>query len=215
VQHKDTRIQKHTDAVACQTCHIPSFARRVPTKAVWDWSKAGDASRKEDPHHYLKIKGEFKYEQDAKPEYGWFKNQVGRYLAGDQVQRGGVTKLNPPVGDIADKDAKIWPFKVHRGKQPYDRKHGYLVVPVTGGKGGYWSSFDWDRSAKMGEAFTGLTFSGQMGFAETEMVWPLSHMIAPADKALQCLECHGATGRMDFKALGYAGDPMQVGGRAR
>lgn len=215
VQHRDARIERHLDAVACQTCHIPSFARRVPTKATWDWSQAGDVGRHEDPHHYLKIKGAFTYEQDAVPTYGWFKNEVDRYLAGDPVVRGGVTRLNPPKGDIHDPAAKIWPFKVHRGKQPFDRKFGYLVVPVTGGKGGYWTSFNWDRSAKLGEAFTGLTFSGQLGFTETEMVWPLSHMVVPASQALKCMDCHGPQSRLDFKALGYAGDPMQVGGRAR
>lgn len=31
----------HTDKVACQTCHIPTFAREKPTKMWWDWSKAG------------------------------------------------------------------------------------------------------------------------------------------------------------------------------
>ena len=216
VQHKDARLERHTQAVACQTCHIPSFARKVPTKASWDWSKAGDASRTEDPHHYLKIKGEFTYQQEAIPEYGWFKNEVDRYLAGDPIVRGGVTRLNAPKGTIDDPAAKIWPFKIHRGKQPFDRKNGYLVVPVTGGKGGYWSSFNWQQSVKMGEAFTGLTFSGHLGFTDTEMAWPLSHMVAPARQALKCMDCHGVgSTRLDFKALGYAGDPMLVGGRTR
>lgn len=214
-QHKDARIEVHTKSLACQTCHIPAYARKVPTKATWDWSKAGDAGRKEDPHGYLKIKGEFTYEQDAKPEYGWFKNEVDRYLLGDPVVVGGVTRLNPPKGGIGDPEAKIWPMKVHRGKQPYDKVHKVLVVPTTSGKGGYWTTFDWERSVGMGAAHTGLSFSGKVGFAETEMVWPLSHMVAPANKALQCLECHANDGRMDFRALGYAGDPMRVGGRAR
>ncbi len=52
-----------------------------------------------------------------------------------------------------------------------------------------------------------------MGFADTEMYWPLSHKVAPKSKALRCLDCHGPDGRMDFKALGYPGDPALVGGR--
>ena len=39
--HADARINAHVASVACQTCHIPSFARKEPTKMRWDWSQAG------------------------------------------------------------------------------------------------------------------------------------------------------------------------------
>lgn len=45
------------------------------------------------------------------------------------------------------------------------------------------------------------------------MAWPLSHMVAPKDQALRCVDCHGPTGRLDFRALGYSGDPAETGGR--
>lgn len=211
--HSDARIDKHTSALACQTCHIPSFAQRVPTKMDWDWSKAGDSSRKEDPHHYLKIKGEFKYGQDLRPEYHWFNGQVDRYLQGDPIAAKGPTVLNPLHGDIGDPQARIWPFKVHRAKQPYDSVRKVLMVPVTGGDGGYWHEFNWDKAFRLSVTFTGQAYSGHYGFTETQMLWPLSHMVAPKEKALQCMDCHGPDGRMDFKALGYPGDPALSGGR--
>jgi hypothetical protein len=31
---------------------------------------------------------------------------------------------------------------------------------------------------------------------------------------LQCYDCHGENGRMDWEMLGYYGDPMEWGGRA-
>ncbi|WP_227842163.1 hypothetical protein [Vreelandella zhuhanensis] len=35
-----SRLNEHTRALACQTCHIPTFARGgVPTKMGWDWSR--------------------------------------------------------------------------------------------------------------------------------------------------------------------------------
>ncbi len=212
-QHRDARIEGHLRLVACQTCHIPTFAPSIPTKASWDWSKAGDASRKEDQHHYLKIKGEFVYEQDAVPEYRWFDLTVNRYLMGDRIDPAQVTALNPPRGDITEPAARIWPFKIHRAVQPYDAVNRYLFPPVTGGTGGYWTTFDWDTSFRLGEKASGLPYSGKYGFARTEMYWPLSHMVAPKEKALGCTECHGSTGRLDWKALGYAGDPIQTGGR--
>lgn len=213
-EHRDQRINAHLSTVACQTCHIPTFAPQIPTKATWDWSKAGDPTRKEDPHHYLKIKGEFTYEQDATPEYRWFNGTVGRYLIGDKIDPAQVTVLNPPQGDIQDRRARIWPFKVHHAKQPYDAGYDYLFPPVTGGSDdGYWSKFDWDLAFKLGAKASNIAYSGKYGFARTDMYWPLSHMVAPKEKALGCTDCHGETSRLDWKALGYAGDPMKTGGR--
>jgi octaheme c-type cytochrome (tetrathionate reductase family) len=213
-EHQDARINAHLGTVACQTCHIPTFAGKVPTKAFWDWSKAGDGSRKDDPHHYLKIKGEFVYEQDAVPEYRWFNGTVGRYLLGDKIDDPEKpTVLNPPLGGIEDGKARIWPFKVHRAKQPYDVGNRYLFPPVTGGKDGYWTNFDWDQAFRLGAKASNLEYSGRYGFARTEMYWPLSHMVAPKEKALSCTDCHGERSRFDWKALGYAGDPIKTGGR--
>ena len=45
------------------------------------------------------------------------------------------------------------------------------------------------------------------------MFWPLSHMVAPKERALQCTDCHGTGGRMDWPALGYEGDPHERGSR--
>jgi octaheme c-type cytochrome (tetrathionate reductase family) len=213
-EHEDARIDLHLATVACQTCHIPTFARKVPTKATWDWSKAGDASRRDDPHGYLRIKGEFLYEQDAVPEYRWFNGTVGRYLLGDRIEDPEKpTALNPPQGGIDDRGARIWPFKIHRAKQPYDAGNRYLFPPVTGGKGGYWTTFDWDQSFRLGSKASGLPYSGRHGFARTEMYWPLSHMVAPKEQALACTDCHGPRSRLDWRALGYEGDPIETGGR--
>lgn len=212
-EHQDERINGHLKALACQTCHVPSFAGKIPTKATWDWSKAGDPTRKEDPHSYLKIKGEFTYEQAAVPEYRWFNGTVGRYLLGDKIDPRQVTVLNPPNGDIKDPTARIWPFKVHRAKQPYDAKNDYLFPPRTGGKGGFWTTFEWDSAFRLGSESTGLPYSGKYGFAPTAMYWPLTHMVTPKDQALGCTDCHGDGTRLDWKALGYAGDPIKTGGR--
>jgi hypothetical protein len=54
----------------------------------------------------------------------------------------------------------------------------------------------------------GITYSGSYGFAPTEMWWKLNHMVSPKEEALTCLECHGDNSRMDWKELGFGGDPM-------
>jgi octaheme c-type cytochrome (tetrathionate reductase family) len=213
MKHADPRLEAHLASIACQTCHVPTYARRIPTKATWDWSKAGDASRKDDPHTYLRIKGEFTYEQDVVPEYRWFNLTASRYLLGDKLDPEGITAINLPQGGIADRKATIWPFKIHRAIQPVDLEHRHLLPPVTGGTDGYWTNFDWDNAFRLGSKASGLAYSGRFGFARTEMYWPITHMVAPREKALGCTDCHGERSRMDWKALGYAGDPIASGGR--
>jgi octaheme c-type cytochrome (tetrathionate reductase family) len=211
--HKDPRINSHLSAVACQTCHIPTFANRVPTKMDWDWSKAGDGTRPDDVHRYLKIKGEFIYDESVVPQYAWFNLTVDRYLVGDKMDPNETTALNPPRGNIHDRTAKIWPFKVHTAKQPYDKVNNYLLPPNTAGEGGFWTEFDWPKALATGAKTANLDFSGEYGFAATTMYWPLSHMVVPKDRALGCADCHGEHGRLDWNALGYSGDPIQTGGR--
>ncbi len=213
VPHEDERLNEHTDAVACQTCHIPSGAVKDPTKMFWDWSTAGQ-DLPEDHLTYLKIKGSFVYENDIKPTYQWYDETVDyRYLLGDKIDPSQPTLLNPPGGDISDPDSKIFPFKIHVAKQPFDTVNNVLIQPLTAGEGGFWTTFDWPSALKLGAERTGIDYSGEYGFAETWMWWPITHMVKPASEALQCAECHSDDGRLDWKALGYPGDPMVWGGR--
>jgi octaheme c-type cytochrome (tetrathionate reductase family) len=210
--HVDQRLNEHTATVACQTCHIPRMAIDAPTKMAWDWSTAGQ-DLPEDPHTYLKAKGSFTYAQDVRPEYDWYDGRAYRYLTGDKIDDPSqVVPINLPIGGPGDADAKIWPFKVHRGKQVYDKKYKHLLTPRTWGEGGFWNEFDWDKACRLGET-PEAPYSGEYGFVETVMYWPLSHMVQPKEKALQCNECHGPQGVMDFKALGFDGDPMFRGDR--
>ena len=211
--HDDDRIDAHAATVACQTCHIPAGAVREPTKINWDWSTAGRDDIVEDPHSYLRIKGSFVYESNFMPEYDWFNQTAQRYLIGDPIDPTQTTVLNPPSGGINDPTALIWPFKIHRALQVYDSVYNYLLQPQTAGEGGFWDTFDWPSALERGSETVTLDFSGEYGFAPTEMYWPLSHMVQPAERALQCYDCHGENGRMDWEALGYYGDPIRWGGR--
>ncbi len=213
--HGDERLDAHTASVACQTCHIPRMAIDAPTKTYWDWSEAGQGGRKEDPHEYLKIKGSFKYAQNIRPEYAWYNGRAYRYLTGQPIDPTRVVHINYPLGGPRDPEAKIWPFKVHRGKQIYDKVHQHLLAPRTAGPGGYWTEFDWDKACRIGAQETGIEYSGQYDWAETAMYWPLSHMVQAKEKALQCTDCHAEQGILNWKELGYDGDPAFHGDRRR
>ncbi len=77
--------------------------------------------------------------------------------------------------------------------------------------GGYWKHWDWNQALVVGMKAAGLDYSGQYGFAPTDMYWKVNHMVVPKAEALKCNDCHGKDGRLDWKALGYAGDPRSGG----
>lgn len=61
-----------------------------------------------------------------------------------------------------------------------------------------------------GFAAWGVDFSGEMGYIDSEMWWPITHMVAPAEQSLQCTDCHDPQGRLDFAALGYDDGEVQA-----
>ena len=206
--HEDIRLNAHTDRLACQSCHVPHMGADTGTKLSWDWSKAGQDLDITDEHVYLKIKGQFTWSRKHQPEYYWYNQTSLRYIVGDKIDPSKPTSINKPLGDRDDPSAKIWPFKVHRGKQPYDTVNNYFLIPNVHGDVGFWTKFDWPTALAMGSEVTGLPYSRQFDFASTEMYFPLSHMVTSLDQSLQCIDCHGEQGRIDWVALGYTGDPL-------
>ncbi len=192
----------HTDKVACQACHIPTVARVLPTKVWWDWSKAGKLKdgkpyNEEGPlgkHIYMSIKGEMKWAKNLVPEYMWFNGSIKTKTAKDMIDPGNVVNVGWPVGDRNDPNARIFPFKVHRGRQPYDTVNKTLLAPLLSGPHGYWTTFDWQDALTRGQKFLGLPYSGSFDFVETRYVFPSTHMVAPKDKALACIDCHRRPG---------------------
>ncbi|NOX18161.1 MAG: tetrathionate reductase family octaheme c-type cytochrome [Chlorobi bacterium] len=217
--HDKAILNKHTKTIACETCHIPEFAREEPTKMWWDWSKAGeDRTPKIDKYgkpDYHKKKGEFIWEANVIPDYEWYDGKTDYYRMGEKLDPNEPLVFNKLEGSITDPNSKITPFKAMRGKQPFDPVNNYLIIPHLFGKDGYWKTFDWKQASEIGMKAAGLKFSGEVGFIETKMYWPINHMVALADDALKCTECHGVTGkkRLDWKKLGYKEDPMKSGGR--
>ncbi len=210
-------LNKHDKTVACQTCHIPEYARGgIPTKMSWDWSQAGQLDENGKPltitdenGHviYSGLKGEFTLEENVVPEYIWFNGQVSYTLTSDKIDPNDVVGINHFMGDKTDQDARIWPVKRFTGIQPYDSVNNTLVVPHLFGKdeNAYWGNYDWDKAITAGMEYAGLKYSGEYDFVSTEMYWPITHMVAPASEALQCAECHTTEdSRLDYSALGYS-----------
>ncbi|MCW9046009.1 MAG: tetrathionate reductase family octaheme c-type cytochrome [Alphaproteobacteria bacterium] len=203
---KDEKLNDHTDRIACQTCHIPHFARGdYPSKMVWDWSTAGKMNDKGKPFStldqadneiYSSKKGDFVWQSNVVPEYRWFNGSVEYTLPTDKFDPSKPLEINRFKGSADDPNSLIWPIKLMRGKQPYDTVNKTLVTPHTTGKDGYWKTFDWQSAITKGMEIAELPYSGQYGFVATEMSWPIAHMVAPAKEALGCEDCHSRDGRL-------------------
>ena len=209
--HKaNSKANDHTDKVACQSCHIPEFARVNPTKMRWDWSKAGKMKDGKKIKHkglfgkedYLTIKGEMHWEKNVRPEYFWFNGAIKSTTAVDIIDPGDVVKVASPVGSRADANSRIFPFKVHRGRQPYDKVNNTLLAPILSGPKGYWETLDWNEALTLGQKALGLPFSGQFDFVDTTYVFPTTHMVAPKESVVACSECHA---RSDSRLANLAG----------
>jgi octaheme c-type cytochrome (tetrathionate reductase family) len=212
--HKsNVMLNRHVAKVACQTCHIPTFARTLPTMVNWDWSTAGQDTKPPVDQYGLKTydkqKGTFVWGKDVVPTYAWFDGSTQRVLMGDKIDPTKVVHLNYPNGTRATAGAKVTPFKLMKGKQPFDAGTNVIAVPHLFGKGGYWDLFDWTVAVRDGMKTAGLSYAGPVGWVETDMYWKVNHMVVPKNRALGCSDCHGAKGRIDWKALGYADNPFK------
>lgn len=201
-------LNQHTAKIACQTCHIPQYARDdIGTESSWDWSLATTMgpdgkpiSRKDSAGRraFDSKKGAWVWDSYVIPEYRWY-NGVSTYkVIGDKIDPGNTVQINEVGGSPNDPDSRIWPTKVHRGKQPYDMVNSYLTVQHTAGEDdtALWHNYDWQKAIGTGMKAAGLKYSGEYGFVNTEMTWPITHMVAPKEDALSCAQCHSKNGRL-------------------
>lgn len=207
--HPQQKLNDHVDTLACQTCHIPEFARGgVPTKVWWDWSTAGRLDDDGQPiteydEHghpsYLSEKGDFRHGENVVPTYAWFDGTVKYTLVDEKLDvEHPPVEINRIEGSPEDPDSRIWPFKVMQGKQPYDTERRTLLATHVFGadNSSLWSNFSWPRALKAGSEMSGMPFSGNYDFIETTMHWPITHMVPPAEMALHCASCHASDSRL-------------------
>lgn len=211
---KGLKLNDHTDTLACQSCHIPEYARGgVPTKSMWDWSTAGKLDENGKPfseenftsskgkhmHTYMSTKGNFAYQEDATPYYAWFDGQVEYTTYDRKIDPANTVEVNRIHGDREDGTSRIWPFKRMEGRQAYDKVNNNLVYTHVWGPTtdtAFWTNFDWGKAIDAGMKAANKPYSGEFDFVDTYMYWPITHMVAPAENAVDCVECHQQDGRL-------------------
>lgn len=205
--HINNKLNEHTIKVACQTCHIPVYAKVNPTKMHWDWSTATDR-RDGEPYEildtlgnllYTSIKGDFHWRQNAVPDYVWFNGTADHHLISDLIgPNDTVIYINTLFGDARDPDSRIHPVKIHTGRQPYDTEYRTIIQAklwdAQPGAGALWVDLDWDEAVQRGMDYVGMPVSGEYDFIESKMFLLVNHMVSPADQALSCEDCHTRSG---------------------
>ena len=193
--HGDSRLNRHTARIACNTCHVPSFAKTAPTDMRRDWSAPGDlhpATQLYEPHMLLQT--------NVTPVYKFFngKSQFYEFGTRAQAQPNGRVLMAGPLGSVNEAGAKITAMKRHEGRQPIDPVTGFLL-PLKIGI--FFQTGNLANAVNAGIAEMGWTNNGYQ-FAETERFMGLYHEVAPKGQALSCSTCHD-NNRLDFAALGY------------
>jgi hypothetical protein len=194
--HDSSRLNSHTARVACNVCHVPTFAKGAPTDMRRDWSKPAvysEVNRLMEP--YMEMAS------NVTPVYKFFNGRSRFYGFGSAAvpQANGKVLMAGPLGSRTDPGAKITAMKWHTGRQPIDPVTGRLL-PLKIGI--FFQTGDLPTSVVQGAAGVNWTLSNGYGFAETERFMGLYHEVAPASQALACASCHGGN-RLNFAELGY------------
>lgn len=203
--HENESNDKH-QRLACQTCHIPEFARDEATDMYRDWSTVV----------YHEDKGKYMYTQeleyDVQPVYAWYNGSSFAQVPGVPVRRNEEGKITMvlPDGDRDDPSAKIAPFKLHRGRLPVLTEKQWLA-PINTEE--IYRDGDPDKAVRDGMKTLYGIEDAQYTWEDTIRYMGIYHAIPPAEEALGCRDCHGKGGRMDWQALGYDEDPRRAARR--
>lgn len=205
--HESKRLNAHTSTLHCTVCHIPNFARTDATDMYRDWEKVKQ-------HHNGKWEAEMKMEKNVTPAYTWWNGKT-KYIDFQKPIKvdNGVIHIAQPAGDIKDKTAKIYPFKLHKAKLPVI-KNSKLVTPIQVNT--IFETGNVDKAVIQGAKnyFNVDIKKGDYEFMTFDRYMGLFHEVVNNDTVLKCSDCHtNSGGRLDWKALGYSGDPKKAGGR--
>ena len=111
--HDTTKINDHVARVACQTCHIPIYAK-VATEIHRDWQTHHDGSPADGisgPGHPYTAK-----QSNLIPLYAFWNRLSDNALLGDDARLTydsdlGTYPTSQPIGNIDDEGSKLYPFK--------------------------------------------------------------------------------------------------------
>jgi len=185
----DEAVKRHLDKVACQSCHIPEFARAVSTDMLRDFRATEVNAR----GLYEPV---ITRQSNVIPVYDFWNGGSEFYNFRDPAVP--EQALARPLGDI--NDGKLYPFKLHQAIQPQDPVTQALL-PVKAGI--LFQTGNVDQAIRVGAQETGFNLTQGYTFLNTRRWMGIFHEMPPASQVLDCASCHDATNRVNFSALGY------------
>ena len=202
--HSSSKVDDHVARVACQSCHIPEYAK-VATETHRDWLTHHDGT----PADGISGPGHPHTDKAANliPAYRFWNRLSDNHLLGDDARNNydpqtGIYYTSRPVGDVGDAVSKLYPFKYKTASQPMTVADDRLIALDTFEylKG----SGDVATSIENGLVNMGYSAGEPYEWVVTDTYQLLNHGIEPASNALQCTSCHGTTNRLDLQGeLGY------------
>jgi hypothetical protein len=203
--HQTAEVNRHVARVACQTCHIPVYAKNAADTAA---TEATEVHRTWlEPHqiptgafHPLSVLA-----NDVKPVYRFWNKYNTNYNLYDPAYLDPGTGRYPtsrPVGRINDRTtaSKLYPFKYKTAVQPLASSRGQLIALDTGV---YFASGNVPAAVQAGLVNMGYTAADPYEFTETDTFQLITHEVSPAAQVLNCSSCHGTKNQMDLNGLGY------------
>ncbi len=199
--HVSTAINRHLDRVACQSCHIPEYARDAAdtealevTEVHRTWRRSSTAQAPFRPEARLAGR--------LMPRYRFWNGSSTSYLLGDVAAVDPETGRLPtsrPDGSNRDPGSKLYPFKYKTAEQPITADTRQLIALDTGV---FFATGDAEAAIRQGLANMGLSSETAYQWATTDTFQLITHEVSPASAALNCIDCH-ASDRIDFRTLGY------------
>jgi hypothetical protein len=200
--HSNSRLDSHTPRIACQTCHIPMFAKLNSTEVERNWSHPAWAQG------LFGGQGGFKPEEIRDifliPTYRWYDGTSRVYALGQvaTLNTDGQYEFGVPNGDVASDGAKIYPMKEHISNSARHDATGVIIPHSTSE---FFFTGDFNRAVQKGMELTGMTGSWTLVAVHTFQT--INHTVEPTYNALECGQCHdvysGGPVRMDLVSLGY------------
>lgn len=201
--HAGTSIEPHLARVACQSCHIRTFARNASDTAA---TEATEMFRDWTAPEWIVAMNRYEPTvallNDQKPTYRFWNKTSWVYNLGDPAvtSAAGRYVMSMPQGAINQDGSKLYPFKYKTANQPYAPGRNQLVAIDTAV---YFKTGDTAAAVKSGLVNMGLPETEPTTFVTTEEYQALNHEVPPGTRALQCSECHENTAQLDLKTLGY------------
>lgn len=200
--HATTKVNDHVARVACQTCHIPRYARNAAdtlateaTEIHRDWTHTHNTTP---PIHPARTSA-----NDLLPRYAFWNRYSNSGLLYDTPAldpKTGAYPTSRPVGGINDVASKLYPFKYKTAYVPFATNRGQLIALDTSV---FFATGDSVAATQQGLVNMGYPATEPYAWVTSDTYQLITHTVPPKASVLQCASCHGSTSQMDLRALGY------------